>query len=222
MSQGVVIALVALGLGPVAVRRRSVGIALLAAQSLLLGAVALGDELSAGAVSAGAVSTGAAASGAATVAAVGLLARGVALPLVLAAVVVRTRETRPVASERFALGRVVAVLAVVVAAVALTPALGLGDPGGADVGRGAVALVVLGIATAAARRPVLFHVIGLLMAENGVYLATRGVHGALPGVVELALLADLIAVVGVLAVVGSGIHARFGSGDARLLEALRD
>jgi len=110
------------------------------------------------------------------------------------------------------------VLAVVVG-VALVPPLGLTDRGAEHA---AVALVLLGIVIAALRRPVVFQVIGFLVAETGVYLSTLAVGGGLPAVIEVGLLADLVLAVAVAGVFGARIHERFGTSDTSLLESLRD
>jgi hydrogenase-4 membrane subunit HyfE len=205
MSVPVAWALVALGFAIVVVRRRSAAVALLAAQSLLLGAVAVGEA------------TGE--PRAFVVPAAVLLARGVALPGVLAGVVLRTREPRRLADERFALGRLVTAVLLVLGAVPLAPPLGL-DAGGAE--PAAVALVVLGIAIAALRRAAVLQAIGVLVAENGVYLACLAVAGGVPGAIELGLVCDLVVVVAVAAALGTKIHERFGTGDTGRLETLRD
>jgi hydrogenase-4 component E len=196
--------LAGLGFGVVIVRRRTVGIALLALQSLLLGAMAVGEA------------TGS--SGLAVAVAV-VLTRGVLLPGLLLGVVRGTREPRRVASERFALPRLVLAVAAVVIAVALVPPFGLDEPGAE---RAAVGLLVLGIAIAAVRRPVVFQAIGFLVAENGVYLAGLSVDGGVPGAIELALLFDVVAVLAVAAAFGSKIHQHFGTSDTTLLSDLRD
>ena len=205
IAEPVLWALVGLALALVVVRRRSAGLALLAAQSLLLGAVALDQAL--------------AGHGAVAVAAAILAVRGVLLPLLLGEVIRRTREPRRVASERFALPRLVVALAVALVAVGLAPPLGLHD---AAAGDAAIALVVLGIVVAAVRRAIVFQAIGFLVAENGVLLAGLAVAGGLPGIVELGLLVDLVLAVGVAGAFGARIHERFGTSDTSLLRSLRD
>ncbi len=197
--------LVALGFAIVVVRRRSAAVVLLAVQSLLLGALAVGEAAGEPA--------------AYVVPAVVLLARGVALPAVLARVTLLTREPRRLTAERFALGRLVLAVALVLGAVALVPPLGLDHAAAA---RAAVALVVLGIAIAALRRAVVLQAIGVLVAENGVYLGSLAVAGGVPGAIELGLVCDLVVVVAVVAALGAKIHEQLGSGDTSLLETLRD
>lgn len=205
MSAPALWALVALGLAEVVVRRRSAGVALLAAQTLLLGAIAVGEA-------------GESAGGLWAAAAI-LLVRGLALPALLGFAIHRTREPRRLTSERTALPRLVAAIVVVLLAAALVPDFGLADAGAAQA---SAALVALGIAIAALRRPVVFQAIGFLVAENGVYLASLSVAGGFPVVIELGLVFDLVVVIGVAVAFGAKIHEQFGSSDTSLLRSLRD
>lgn len=191
----------------VTVRRRSVAIALVAAQSMLLGVAAIVDA--------------AGASTALLVGGVVLLAKGVALPLLLGVVVARTREPRHLVAERHdhALVRLTVALAMALGLVALTPRLGLTD---ADIEHTAIALVTLGVATAAVRRAAIFQALGFLVAENGLYLAALHAPGGVPAFIELGLVFDLVVVMTVAAAFSVKIHAEFGTGDAALMEALRD
>lgn len=197
-------ALIGLGLGIVVMRRRTTAIGLVAAQSLLLGALAVGEAADAG--------TGLA------VAAGALIARAIVLPLLLLRIVRMTREPRRVV-ERHALARLVVAVVAVVVAAPLVPAFGLEQAGAENA---AFTLVVLGIVIAAVRGPVVLQAVGFLVAENGVYLAGLGVAGGLPGAIELGLLFDLLVVLAVAAAFGSKIHEEFGSGDTGLLRGLRD
>jgi hydrogenase-4 component E len=197
-------ALIGLGFGIVVVRRRTTAIALVAVQSLLLGALAVAEAVDA--------RTGLA------IAAGALIARAIVLPVLLLRVVHVTREPRRVV-ERHALARLVGAVVAVVVAAPLVPAFGL-ERAGAETA--AFALVVLGIVIAALRGPVVLQAVGFLVAENGVYLAGLAVAGGLPGAIELGLLFDLLVVLAVAAAFGSKIHEEFGSGDTGLLRGLRD
>jgi hydrogenase-4 component E len=205
MSTELLWALIGLGVAVVVVRRRTVGIGLVAAQSVLLGAAAIvdavGDDF--GLVVAGVV----------------LVARGIVLPGLLLWVVRGTREPRRVASERFALPRLVLAVAAMVVAAALVPSFGLDQPGAEHA---VAALVVLGIVIAAVRRPVVFQALGFVVAENAIYLAGLSVAGGIPAAIELALLFDVLAVLTVAAAFGSKIHEHFGTSDTSLLRELRD
>lgn len=206
MSREALWALLALGFAIVVVRRRTHGVALVAAQSVLLGAVAVSVALGE--------------QGHSLLLAVAILAaRGVALPLLLLAVVRSTREPNRIRSERFALSRLVVAVAAVGAAAALVPSFGLGEPGAEPFAAG---LLVLGIVIAALRLAVVFQIIGFLVAENGVYLAGVAVAGGVPGAIEIALLFDLVVVLAVAAAFGAKIHEQFGSSDTHLLRGLRD
>jgi hydrogenase-4 component E len=201
MSVAFLWALVTMGFAIVVVRRRSLGIALMAAQSTLLGVHAISDTHD-------------------LLLAIGILAgRGIVLPVALLAVVRGTRERRRVSSELLALPRLVVAAGAVAVGAALVPSFGLIDPAAE---RAAIALLVLGIVIAAVRQAVVFQVVGFLVAENGVYLAGLAVAGGVPGAIELALLFDLVAVLAVAAAFGAKIHEEFGTSDTNLLRGLRD
>ena len=197
--------ILALGLAVIVVRRRSVAIALLSSQSLALGI--------------GALSVANGHSGSELVAALVLLSKAAVLPVLLYALMRRTREARPVVAANGPLVRLAGAGAAALAAGWLTPRLGLGNP---HAERVAVALVFVGIAIVVARRPVLFQLLGLIIAENGVALLAISVPGGLSYVVELGALFDLAVVVAVAAAFATRIHEQLGTGDTELLRGLRD
>jgi hydrogenase-4 component E len=200
-----VTAILALGLAVVVVRRRSIAIGLVAAQSLALGFGALGL-----------------ASGRSTaflVASLVLLVKAIVLPVLLGWVMLRTREPRLVAAAAGPLMRLALAGAVAVVAATLVPRLGLSS---AHTERTAVALLLVGIAIVVARRPVLFQLLGLIVAENGLSLLAISVPGGLSYVIELGALFDLVLVVTVAAAFTRRIHAELGTGDTELLRGLRD
>jgi hydrogenase-4 component E len=205
VSSVVVAAILALGLGVIVVRRRSIAIALIAAQSLVLGIGAL--DLAAGR------------SDDFLVAALVLLTKAVVLPALLIILMRRTREPRLVAPAAPALVRLAGASAVALAAAALVPPLGLGD---SQTEHTAVALVLVGIAIVVARRPAFMQLIGLIVAENGLSLLAVSVPGGLSYVVELGALFDLALVVTVAAAFTRRIHVELGTGDTELLRGLRD
>lgn len=205
MSTTILWILLWLGLGIVIVQRRSMAIVLLGTQSLVLGIVAIHESVSTG--------TGFFIAGS------GLIARGLLLPLMLALIVRGTREPRRVAGERYALPRLMLAVVAMGTAAASIPDFGFKH---VAEGKAAMALVVLGIVIAAVRRPVVFQAIGFLVAENGVYLAGLAVAGGLPGVVEMALLFDLLLLLVVAAAFGAKIHEEFGTSDTTVLRSLRD
>jgi hydrogenase-4 component E len=205
MSSWLVTAILALGLAVIVVRRRTVAIALVAAQSLALGIGALGL-----------------ASGRSSdflVASLVLLTKALVLPGLLYALTLRTREPRLVAPAAGPLMRLALAGAVAVAAVTLVPRLGLSS---AHIERTAVALLLVGVAIVVARRPALFQLLGLIVAENGLSLLAISVPGGLSYVIELGALFDLVLVVAVAAAFAHRIHAELGTGDTELLRGLRD
>ena len=196
MSGALVGAMLGLGLAVVVVRRRTVAIALLAAQSLALGI--------------GALSLAGGRSGESLVAGFVLLSKAIVIPLLLYALIRRTREPGLVLAAAGPLVRLACAGAVVLCAVILMPRLGLGD---AHTEHAAVALVLLGIAIVVVRRPILFQLLGLIVAENGLSLLAVSVPGGPSYVVELGALFDLALIVTVAAAFAHQIHSELGTGD---------
>jgi hydrogenase-4 component E len=205
MTGTLVIAILLLGLGVIAVRRRSVAVALVAAQSLALGIGAL--QLAGGR------------SSDFLVAALVLIAKAIVLPALLVVLIRRTPKHRPVAAAAGPLVRLTGACAGVLAVIVLVPPLGVGD---ARVEQASVALVLAGIAIVVARRPAFFQLLGLIVAENGLSLLAVSVPGGLSYVIELGALFDLVLVVSVAAAFAQRIHRELGTGDTELLRGLRD
>lgn len=205
VSPAAITALVVLGFAVMLVRRRGIATLLVSAQAMLLGIAALslaGDRRADF-----------------LVAAIILLVRAVALPALLAFTRRRTPEPYLVVPATTVVARLVLAAAVVLIAAASIPPLGLGDRAAEH---GAVALLSLGIAIVVMRRPALLQVLGILVAENGIYLLAISVPGGLPFVIELGVLFDLVLVVTVAAAFTHKIHGEVGSGDTDLLRVLRD
>jgi hydrogenase-4 component E len=204
VSTAAIATLVALGFGVMLVRRRSIAIWLVSAQALMLGVAALslaGDRR--GFLVAGVI----------------LLVRAVALPALLAFTRRRTPEPGLVIPATTVVVRLLVATVVSLVAVASIPPLGLADPAAEH---GAVALLSLGIAIVVMRRPALLQVLGILVAENGVYLLAISVPGGLPFAIELGVLFDLALIVTVAAAFTQKIHGEVGTGDTDLLRGLRD
>lgn len=205
MSPAVIAALVGLGFGTMLVRRRSLATALAATQALLLGigALSLDDAGDSGLAVAGVI----------------LLVRAAALPALLTLARRRTPEPALVVPATTVLARLLIATALVVLAIVAVPPLGLGDRAAEQ---GAVALLCLGVAIVATRRPAILQMLGILVAENGVYLLAVSVPGGLPAVVELGVLFDLALVISAGAAFSEKIHREVGTGDTDVLRELRD
>lgn len=204
MNGALVSVILALGLAVIVVRRRSVAIALVAAQSLAL--------------SIGAFTLAAGRSGEFLVASVVLATKSLILPALLVALMRRTREPRLVVAARGPLVRLAGAGAIALITAAVLPRLGLAS---VHTERASVALVLVGIAIVAARRPALLQLIGLIVAENGLSLLAVSVPGGLSYVVELGALLDLVLVVTVAAAFVQRVYAELGTGDTELLRGLR-
>ena len=205
MSSALVNAMLALGFGVIVVRRRSFAIVLLGAQSLALsiGALELSSGRSVSFLAASFV----------------LLSKAVVLPVLLYALMRRTREARLVVAAAGPLVRLAGAGALALFAAVVVPSLGLDN---AHTEHTAVALVLIGIAIVVARRPMFFQLLGLIVAENGLSLLAVSVPGGLSYVIELGALFDLALVVTVAAAFAQRIHNELGTGDTELLRALRD
>ena len=203
MSSATLVALVALGFGVVLVRRRSLATLLVAVQALLLGVAALSLAGGGGLVVAGVI----------------LLVRAVALPALLTLARRRTPEPGLVTPATTVVVRLLGATVVALVAMAAIPPIGLGDRA---VEHSAVALLSLGIVTVVMRRPALLQVLGILVAENGVYLLAISVPGGLPVVIELGVLFDLALMITVAAAFTQKIQGEVGTGNTDLLRGLRD
>ena len=198
MSGALVWLLVALGLGVVVVRRRSLAVALVTVQALVLAVTAAADDAAPAAV---------------------LAVRAVALATLLLLVVSRTREPRPVRAGIAPIARAGLAVGFALALTWLVPAIGL-DSRNAE--RGVLALIAFGITAAATRRATLFQVLGIVMCENGLALAALELPTGSSTAIELGVAFDLTLVALVAAVFHERIFAEFGAGDTAALRSLRD
>ena len=199
MSGALIWLLVAAGLGPVVVRRRSLAVAFVTGQGLLLAVTAIRHDAVAGAT---------------------LAVRAVALGTLLLLVVSRTREPRPVRAGLAPLARGGLAIAFALTLTWLVPAIGLHSR---DAERGVLTLVAFGIVTVATRRATLFHVLGIVLVENGLALAALELPGGGSSVaIELGVAVDLTLIALVAAVFHERIFAEFGAGDSAALRSLRD
>ena len=85
-----------------------------------------------------------------------------------------------------------------------------------------LSLLVIGIAIIIARRPTVFNLLGLIVAENGIALAAVAVPGGLPLLIELGVAFDLIVLVTVATAFHQRIFGEFGTGDTGVLRDLHE
>ena len=196
-------AIVGLGIGVVVVRRRSIAVAIVTAQALLLAGAALGAGSSLDAI----------------VAAAALALRGAILATLLLFLVRRTRETRPVRAGVAPLARAAAAILLALTLIWLIPPIGL-DSQAAE--RATLTLVAIGLVTAATRRATLFQVLGIVLVENGLALAALNLPGTSSLAIEIGVAVDLLLISVVAGVFHDRIFAEFGAGDSAALRSLRD
>jgi hydrogenase-4 membrane subunit HyfE len=202
MNGALVWLLVGLGLAVVVVRRRSFAVGLVTVQALVLAGAAAH-----------------ATTGTDVLAACALAVRAIALGALLLFVVSRTREPRPIRAGLSPLARGGLAVALALALTWLVPAFGLDAR---NVERGVLALVAFGAATVALRRATLFHVLGIVLAENGLALAALKLPNGSSFAIELGVAFDLTLVALVATVFHERIFAEFGAGDSAALRTLRD
>jgi hydrogenase-4 component E len=196
-------ALVASGLAVVVVRRRSVVVAIVTAQALVLAVAALYEAETADDVVAGGA----------------LATRAVILAILFAGVVARTRERQPVHARVPPLLRGGLAVVFALALVWLVPDIGLESR---DAERAVLTLVAFGIATAGLRRATLLQILGLVLVENGLALAALELPGESSVAVELGVAFDLMLVSVVAVLFHQRIFGLFGAGDTAALRSLRD
>jgi len=203
MSGGAYWILVALGLLVVVARRRSVAVALVTCQALVLAGVSAGNAAGVGD----------------SAAAVALGVRAAALAVLFLVIVARTRESNRVPAGSPPLVRAAAAIVLALALTWLVPAIGLTSR---DAERAVLALIAFGLVTAATRRATIFQVMGIVLVENGLALAAVTLPGLASPVVEIGVALDLTAIAVVAAVFHERIFAEFGAGDTAALGQLRD
>ncbi len=205
MSPIVLWTCVALGIGTLVVRRRSVAIALMTVQSGVIGlaAVALAPGRSPDFLVASGV----------------LILKAALLGLLLGYTVSRTRESTPVRASIGPLSRLGIGLSALLGANLLFPPMPFITPA---VQQASISLIATGIAVVILRRATILQLVGILVAENGIALAAVALSGGMPIVIEVGALFDLTLVVSVAAAFHARIYAVLGSGNSGLLRDLRD
>ncbi|MCC6177841.1 MAG: hydrogenase [Chloroflexi bacterium] len=98
---------------------------------------------------------------------------------------------------------------------------GVGRAGTPNALPSAVALVLVGLFTMITRKKALAQVVGLVMMENGIYLAALVVTRGLPLAVELGVAADVLVGVLVMGLVAQQIERTFSTIDTDRLQGLR-
>lgn len=195
----------ALGLGIVLARRRSIAIGLIGLQSVVVSVAAL------------ALAPGRSIDflGAAIV----LVLKAVLITVLLWSAMRKTREAKPVRAGIDPLARLGLTLGAILGVNLLVPPLS-----GVDTvaQQASLAVVCTGLATVVLRRATIIQIIGLLATENGLALAAISIPGGAPALIELGALFDVLLVVAVALAFHDRIYRLLGTGDSALLRELRD
>lgn len=188
----------------IASRRRSLALALVTLQSLLLAGLAFwhvyADDVAVTPASA-------------------LAARAVAIAVILGIAIRRTHETRLIRSEIEPLVRIAIALVMMLVVPVLLPVL---IHGHVAEQRAAMALVVLGIVMALTRRDTIMQLLGIIIAENGATALALINAVAVPIVIELGVVFDLLLIAIVAVAFNARIFRHFGSSDTAHLQGLHD
>ena len=87
---------------------------------------------------------------------------------------------------------------------------------------GSLATVMTGFILLTTRRKAVTQVVGYLVLENGIFIMGLTLHDAMPLLVELGVLLDLLVGIFVIGIVINHIHREFSSLDVTRLDALRE
>jgi hydrogenase-4 component E len=85
-----------------------------------------------------------------------------------------------------------------------------------------LATVLIGFLILSTRRKAITQVVGYLVLENGIYVMGLTLHEAMPSLVELGVLLDLLVAIFVIGIVINHINREFGSLDVARLDTLKE
>ena len=87
---------------------------------------------------------------------------------------------------------------------------------------GSLATVLTGFLILSTRRKAITQVVGYLVLENGIFVMGLTLHDAMPSLVEVGVLLDLLVAIFVIGIVINHINREFASIDVAELDALKD
>jgi hydrogenase-4 component E len=85
-----------------------------------------------------------------------------------------------------------------------------------------LATVLTGFLILSTRRKAITQVVGYLVLENGIFIMGLTLHKAMPSLVELGVLLDLLVAIFVIGIVMNHINREFASLDVARLDALKE
>jgi hydrogenase-4 component E len=195
--------LVGLAILVLAVRRRSLAVALVTLQALVLVGLAVVEAETTHEL----------------IAAAALVVRALGLAALFLLLVARTAEPQPVRAKVSPFLRAGIAVALSLILIWLIPTIGLESR---NVERAVLSLIAVAIVTAATRRATVFQILAIVLIENGLAFAALKLPGTAPLLIELGIVFDLTLVAIVAALFHHRIFAKFGAGDSAALRSLRD
>jgi hydrogenase-4 component E len=85
-----------------------------------------------------------------------------------------------------------------------------------------LATVLTGFLILTTRRKAITQVVGYLVLENGIFIMGLTLHEAMPSMVEIGVLLDLLVAIFVIGIVINHIHREFSSMDVTRLDTLKE
>lgn len=85
-----------------------------------------------------------------------------------------------------------------------------------------LATVLVGFLLLTTRRKAITQVVGYLVLENGIFIMGLTLHDAMPSLVEVGVLLDLLVAIFVIGIVINHIHREFASLDVARLDTLKE
>lgn len=150
-----------------------------------------------------------------------LLFKAIVVPMILHAVIRRTGINRIAASGASQVYSLVLSLVALVASASLT--YHIADPSVHMLFFGAALYALLsGLILIVVRTRIFSHMVGFLVIENGVFLFSTAIGAEMPGMIELAIMLDILISILMLGLFMTKIGDRFHIGDTNLLTNVKD
>jgi hydrogenase-4 component E len=152
-----------------------------------------------------------------------LVIRGIGIPLWIYMAVKKVAIHREVEPNIGFSASLLIGLALIVAAIYVSPKFNLPIPSGSDLMLPtAITLLVAGMFLLMARRNAIAMVLGYIMMENGIYLVGTGFSMRTHHIVEFGILLDILAGVMIMAIILQNIKQTFSDVDTARLRTLKE
>lgn len=151
-----------------------------------------------------------------------LVVKGIAIPWILFFIIKKLNiksQVEPYVKSGFSL--VIACVLILLAYGAARPVINFGNPLTEGFLPVSLALIMIGLFVMVTRKKAVSQIVGLLMMENGMYLAAISLTYGMPLVVELGIFLDILVGVLIMGVLVYQINATFESINTEHLKSLK-